>query len=93
MIIATSLGASVLVFTLLLQASTALLGVPPSVWATVSGGLLIMLGLGQLVPSAWERLSARLNLSSRSHRLLRSSRASGGLTGAVLTGAALGRVS
>jgi len=91
-VITASLGISVLVFTLLLQAGTALLGVPTQVWALVSGALLIGLGLVQLVPGWWVRAAGALDLQGRSHRLLRSGRATGGTFGAVLTGAALGPV-
>jgi cytochrome c biogenesis protein CcdA len=92
LVVTASLGISVLVFTLLLQAGTALLGVPTQVWAIVSGGLLIGLGLVQLAPSWWERVAQPLDLQGRSHRLLRSGRSTGGTLGAVLTGAALGPV-
>ena len=91
-IIAASLGASVALFTLLLRATTALIDIPASTWAAVSGGLLITLGLGQLLPAAWEHLATRLGLAARSNRLIRPDRATQGRTGAVLTGVALGPV-
>ncbi len=92
LLIVTSLGLSVVVFTLLLKASTSLLGVPPQVWQYVSGGILVALGLAGLFPAQWDRLSARLRLQSRStERLVRADSRDGDL-GAVLTGAALGPV-
>ncbi len=45
LVVTAALGASVVVFTLLLKATTALLSIPATVWATISGGLLILLGL------------------------------------------------
>jgi cytochrome c biogenesis protein CcdA len=91
-VIAASLGISVVAFTLLLKASTALIGVPPEVWQWVSGGLLIGLGLVSLFPGIWEQISMRLRLQERTSAQLSSARQREGTVGAVLTGAALGPV-
>ena len=91
-VIAASLGISVVAFTLLLKASTALIGVPPEVWQWVSGGLLIGLGLVSLFPGIWEQISMRLRLQERTSAQLSSARQREGTLGAVLTGAALGPV-
>jgi cytochrome c-type biogenesis protein len=45
LIITISLGVSILVFTLALKATTALIGIPPQAWQWVSGGVLIALGV------------------------------------------------
>jgi cytochrome c biogenesis protein CcdA len=92
LVITGSLGVSIVLFTLLLRASTALLGVPPEVWSWISGGLLIALGLAALFPSAWDAFSARLGLQARSSARLSKARGRDGVTGEVLTGAALGPV-
>lgn len=91
-VIAGSLAASVTAFTLLLKATTALLGVPPQVWQTVSGVVIVALGANLLFPSLWDRFSARLGLQRRSNDLLQRSTRRAGLWGDVLTGAALGPV-
>ncbi len=91
-VIATSLGISVAIFTLALRASTALLGLPPWLWAWVSGGILIVLGLVSVFPRLWERVAGALSLQGRSNAALGRSRTAGGLTGPILTGAALGPV-
>lgn len=91
-IIAASLAVSVVVFTLLLKATTALLGIPPQVWQVISGTIVILLGLNLLVPSLWDRVSARLRLQSTSDAMLSRSASHGGVAGDVLTGAALGPV-
>ena len=83
---------SILVFTLALKASTALIGIPTEVWQWVSGGLLITLGVIGAFPDLWERLSARLGLQARSAQRLGAARSRDGLGGQVLTGAALGPV-
>jgi cytochrome c biogenesis protein CcdA len=92
LVITASLGVSIVLFTLLLKVSTSLLGVPTEVWQWVSGGLLVALGLAAAFPNAWERLSARLALQARSTGRLGAARDRDGLTGQVLTGAALGPV-
>lgn len=91
-VIAASLAVSVVVFTLLLKATTALLGIPPQVWQLISGTIVLLLGLNLLVPSLWDRMSARLRLQSRSDTMLTRSTSRGGVAGDVLTGAALGPV-
>jgi cytochrome c biogenesis protein CcdA len=92
LVITASLGVSIVLFTLLLKVSTSLLGVPSEVWQWVSGGLLVALGLAAVFPAGWERVSARLALQARSTGRLGAARDRDGLTGQVLTGAALGPV-
>ena len=91
-VITASLGVSVVLFTLILKASTALIGVPTEVWQWVSGILLIALGAISVFPSLWEAVSMRLSLQSRSTKRLVEARQRQGVSGAVLTGAALGPV-
>jgi cytochrome c biogenesis protein CcdA len=91
-IIAASLGLSIVVFTLVLKASTAFIGIPTSVWEWVSGGILILLGVVSLFPGIWERISGALQLQSRSNSRLAAARKREGAVGEVLTGAALGPV-
>lgn len=92
LVIAISLGASVMAFTLLLKATTAFIGIPPRVWSIVSAVILIGLGVVGAFPDLWERVSGRLSLQSRTGTRLSAARAREGLTGEVLTGAALGPV-
>ena len=91
-LITASLGASVVLFTLALKASTALIGIPTSVWQWISGSILIVLGLFSAFPSLWENVSMRLSLQQRSAERLAAARQREGTAGAVLTGAALGPV-
>jgi cytochrome c biogenesis protein CcdA len=92
LVITSSLGVSIVVFTLLLKASTSLIGIPPEVWQWLAGGLLIALGAVALFPGLWDRISARLGLQARSTARLSAARDREGLTGEILTGAALGPV-
>lgn len=91
-VVAASLGVSVVAFTLLLRASTALIGVDPTVWSLLAGGLLVLLGLVALLPSWWDRVSGWAGLQRRTAAGLAAARGRDGTVGAVLTGAALGPV-
>lgn len=91
-VIAGSLAVSVVVFTLLLKATTALLGVPPQVWQVISGVIVIALGVNLLFPALYEHLSTRLGLGARSNRALDASVQRQSVGGDILTGAALGPV-
>jgi len=91
-VIAASLAVSVIVFTLLLKATTALLAIPPQVWQVISGVIVILLGVNLLFPALWERLSTRLGLGDRSNRALDASMQRQSIGGDILTGAALGPV-
>ena len=92
LLVAASLAVSVIVFTLLIKATTALLGVPQIVWQVISGGLVILLGLYYLRPALWEPISNRGGLFARSNKLLGKAYAVKGNGGALLVGAALGPV-
>lgn len=91
-VIAASLAVSVVLFTLLLKATTALLGVPPQVWQVISGGIIVVLGIDMLFPALWDRVSSALRLQSRSGEMLDRSMRRQSVAGDVLTGAALGPV-
>jgi len=91
-LITASLGASVILFTLLLRATTALIDIPPTTWQWLSGAILIGLGVFSVFPRVWDRASARLSLQTNSNKQLVAARERGGTLGAVLTGSALGPV-
>lgn len=92
-IIAGSLIASLILFTLLLKVTAILIGIAPSFWKIASGLLVIGLGLTMLFPDMWSRLTSRTPLNTSSHSLLESAqRHSDSNFSAVLTGAALGPV-
>lgn len=91
-VISVSLGLSIVVFTLILKATTVLIGIPSEVWQWMSGGILIALGVVSLFPGIWDRISAAFRFQERSTSRLASARQRQGFGGAVLTGAALGPV-
>ena len=89
-VIASSLAVSVIVFTLLLKASTALLGVPQVVWQLIAGGIVLVFGLTMLFPALWERVMTLTGLQNRANAALDRSYRRGGVGGDILLGAALG---
>ena len=91
-IISISLGVSVLLFTLLLKASTILIGIDPQVWKSVSGGIVLILGLSLIFPILWAKASAKMGFENSSKKLLSRASKRSGVFGYVLTGAALGPV-
>jgi len=92
LLIVGSLGVSVIIFTLLLKATTALLGVPQEVWRILAGGIVLLLGINYLFPRVWQTIILKLGMSQRSNATLYKALATSSTGGAILTGAALGPV-
>ncbi len=92
LIIAASLAVSLLIFTLLLKATTLLINVPPQFFTIISGSIVILLGLLLLFPTMYDKLILLLNLQPMSQRLLAKSTGKGATINAVIVGAALGPV-
>jgi len=92
LVIVASLAVSIIIFTLLLKASTALLGIPQEVWRWLSGGIVLFLGITYLFPSVWQRIASGLGLPQRTNKVLYASSAQKSTWGAIVTGAALGPV-
>lgn len=92
LVIVAGLAGSVIIFTLLLKGTTALLGVPQEAWSIISGGIVLLFGLNLLFPIAWERIMVALGLNTASTRLLASTSQKRGIMRDVAVGAALGPV-
>lgn len=92
LIITGSLIVSVIVFTLVLKATTALLGVPAIVWSIISGGIVLLFGINLLMPALWERFMIATGGQARSMQLMGSSQGKQGIAKDILLGAALGPV-
>lgn len=90
--IAASLAVSVVAFTLLLKATTALLGVPTAVWQVIAGGIVVLFGINLLFPALWERVMTATGLQNRSNLALNRAHGKGTLGGDIALGAALGPV-
>lgn len=91
-IISISLAVSLIVFTLLLKATTLFIDVPPALITGISGAIIVLLGLALLFPSFYDRIIIALNLQAKSQQLLARSSGKGAVIGAIITGAALGPV-
>lgn len=91
-VVTASLGVSVIIFTLLLKASTVFINVPSSVWAYVSGVTIAILGLVMVFPALWDSLPLLNRINMGSNRLLASGYQKQNFTGDILVGAALGPI-
>lgn len=91
-IITISLAVSIVLFTLLLKASTLLISVHPMFWEVLSGGIVILFGIFSLFPDLWSKIEIKLNLSQLSGGLLQKSSQKSGWLGDVLVGASLGPI-
>ncbi len=91
-IIVSSLVVSVITFTLLLKASTSLLGVPTYVWQFISAVIIIALGLNYFFPKLWDSLTLGSGVALGSQQLLSKASQKQGWLSAVFTGLALGPV-
>ena len=84
------LTGSIFVFSVLLKSTTLLIDVPSSVWASVSGSIIIVFALSMLLPTVWERVIERFNL--RAQQGMAAAARTRGRWGDVLLGASLGPV-
>lgn len=87
-----SLAVSVVLFTLLIKATTVLLGVPSGVWLVISGALVAFVGATLAFPAGWEWLSGRLRFQETAGSLAHRSGQQSGTTRSILLGFSLGPV-
>lgn len=90
--ITASLAVSIVLFTLILKASTALIGIPEAFWRYLSGGIIVLFGVFMLFPSVWARMPGVNAMSRGSNKLLSAGYQRGGFWGDCIMGAALGPV-
>jgi len=91
-IITGSLAVSVIVFTLLLKASTAFIDIPQSTWTYISGSILVVFGIITIFPTLWEHFALKFHLGKSSNKLLAQGVQKKSHKGDILIGAALGPV-
>ncbi len=91
-VVTTSLGLSVVAFTLLLKVTTALIAVPQGFWQGVSGAIIIALGLAMVFPRLWDSIPFLNAINKESNKALATGYQKQNFTGDILTGAALGPV-
>lgn len=91
-VITLSLAVSAALFTILLRATTLFIAINPAVWKTLSGGILILLGLIMLLPNLWTKIAIATGIENKSNENLVKASTQKGILGDILMGAALGPV-
>jgi len=91
-IITLSLGVSVILFTLLLKATTLFIDIPQDFWKWFSGGIILIFGLVSLFPELWEKLSFTGVINRKSNQLLTVGYKKDSIWGDVIVGASLGPI-
>jgi cytochrome c-type biogenesis protein len=86
------LSVSIIIFTVLLKATSLLLGVPSDVWKVISGGIVIAFGLFTLFPALWEWIVLKTRLIFKAQNTMGDAAKKRGVWGDVLLGASLGPV-
>ena len=92
LVVIGSLSFSVVIFTLLLKASTLLIGVPQVFWNVFSGTIIVLVGLAIVFPSLWSVLPFVQKLSLLGNNALSTGYRQKTYFGDVLIGLALGPV-
>lgn len=92
LIIISSLIVSIVVFSLLLKATTALLGVPTAIWSIIAGGIVLVFGITILFPVLWGKFMVATRLNLLATRFMGRSQGEVGVKKDILLGAALGPV-
>ena len=91
LIIISSLGISVLIFSIILKASTLLINIDQRYWELLAGIIILTQGILILFPHTWDKISTKLKLTDSTKLLNRSQKTNTDL-GYILTGVSLGPV-
>ncbi len=93
-VIASSLALSVIIFTLILKSSTALIGISASTLSYISGGIIIVIGISLLFPKFFDGIYLKVNLlfGRKANTFLAEGTKKENIWGDIIIGAALGPV-
>lgn len=91
-VVISSLSISVILFTILLKASTLLIDIPQSFWNIFSGTIIVLVGLAILFPEIWSRIPFVQKLSILSNKAVGTGYQKKNHYGDMLIGLALGPV-
>ncbi|MEO5635446.1 MAG: cytochrome c biogenesis protein CcdA [Candidatus Paceibacterota bacterium] len=91
-VVVTSLGLSIILFTLLLKASTLFIDIPQDFWKWFSGGIIFIFGLVSLFPELWEKLSFTATISQKSNAVMTEGFKKDTIWGDIIVGASLGPI-
>ena len=96
LVVVLSLGISVILFTLILKASTFFVNIPQDFWKYISGGIIFIFGLVTLFPNLWENLPfiSKLNIkiNTGSNKVLMQGYQKNNILGDIVVGASLGPI-
>jgi cytochrome c biogenesis protein CcdA len=87
-----SLSISIVLFTLLLKASTLLIDIPQYFWSLLSGGIILLVGIGIVFPSFWTNIPFIQKISIIGNKAIGKGYKKKNYAGDVLIGLALGPV-
>jgi cytochrome c-type biogenesis protein len=87
-----SLSVSIIVFTILLKASTVFIDIPPYIWTWFSSSVLALLGITFLVPTIWAKLRFVQLVALQGNKTVGQGYLKNGVSGDMLMGIALGPV-
>ncbi len=92
-IVVGSLVTSVVLFSLILKASTVFISIPNSVWSYMSGAILAIIGILMVFPQVWSQITHSIGFEQGSGKLLnRAGQQKSSRWSAVFIGAAMGPV-
>ena len=91
-IVVGSLAVSIILFTYLLKASTALIMVPETFWMLLSGIIIVFFGLTFVFPGLWGKVPGVAKLSIGSNKLVGAGYQKKSIFGDMMIGASLGPV-
>ena len=86
------LSLSIILFTVLLKASTLFIGIPSSVWTYVSGGIILLFGVFTIFPNVWDEIVLRTRFVFAAQKNLSKATTHQGYWADTLLGASLGPV-
>lgn len=92
LVVIGSLSVSVILFTLLLKASTLLIDIPQMFWNVFSGTVIVLVGLAIVFPSLWSRIPFVQKLSILGNKVMGTGYQKKNYFGDALIGFALGPV-
>lgn len=87
-----SLSVSVILFTLLLKATTLLISIPQIFWSSFSGAIIILVGLAITFPTTWTKVPFMARLSILGNKAVGAGYQKKSYTGDMLIGLSLGPV-
>lgn len=92
LVVIGTLSISVVLFTLLLKASTLLIDIPPMFWSVFLGSVIVLVGITILFPSLWARIPFVQKMSILGNKAIGTGYQKKNYSGDALIGLALGPV-